>query len=205
MTKLCDFDGCVKQARRGVERWCASHTSQYYVAGKDESALKPLRVAPHAAGQGEAWAFVVRASKYVGEDCLLWPFSGVTGYGRVRVPGERRKVMASRAVLELAVGPPPSAEARLALHDPLRCTSRACVNPAHLRWGSFEENAADRWFEGTMPFGEDHHAAKISDAELAGILHGSERLVSIARRIGVHPTYLAALRSGRTKRVLSSR
>jgi hypothetical protein len=63
----------------------------------------------------------------------------------MRMPGYAtpRTLIASRVSLEVFVGPPPT-PAHEAAHDPMRCPHADCVNYAHLRWASREENEADK-------------------------------------------------------------
>jgi len=45
-----------------------------------------------------------------------------------------------------------------------RCTEKLCCNPAHLEIGTPQQNADDKNRDGTMPKGEKHHNAKITQA-----------------------------------------
>lgn len=72
-----------------------------------------------------------------------WPWKGGTfanGYGAFSLGGNN--VQSHRVACELAHGPAP-ADKPLALHA-RHCTSRACCNPAHLRWGKQAWNMLDR-------------------------------------------------------------
>lgn len=119
-------------------------------AGRPSSAFPPsaplLAVAPHrlAAGarsvsplDGEPFRGPERFTskiEVVGE-CWIWTACTHQGYGvympDCRRSGDRKVVRAHRFAYELWVGPIPEG---LELHHRLEdgCTSRACVNPAHL-------------------------------------------------------------------------
>jgi len=70
----------------------------------------------------------------------------------VRPPGEAAKgspqllVPAARMALALTDDVPPWDRLGLeACHRPAVCANPACVNPAHLYWGTAEENRRDRY------------------------------------------------------------
>lgn len=97
--------------------------------------------------------------------CLLWPFeTNHAGYGRLRVNG--RKESAHRLALAL-VEPEPEGGA-FALHS---CDNPLCVSPAHLRWGSHDDNMADKVARGraAIQSGEANGRAKLSEAEVLEI------------------------------------
>lgn len=71
-----------------------------------------------------------------------WPWLGRVmtarrGYGRLKFKG--RYVGAHRMALTLAKGQPP-ADGMFACHS---CDNPVCCNPAHLWWGTHEDNMAD--------------------------------------------------------------
>ena len=104
-----------------------------------------------------------------GEGCLLWPHGQNRGYGRVRVGGEMYQ--AHRLSCEWAHGPAPDGK-DCALHAPHEiCGHKHCIAPAHLRWGTQQENVADRAVDGTQPFtgGESNGRAKITEAQVVEI------------------------------------
>lgn len=82
------------------------------------------------------------------DECWLWTAgAGSHGYGEF-YPYRGCQELAHRFVLKLTVGQP-SIEKPHALHGP-KCTSKRCVNPAHLRWGSHAENMSDAGVAGRM-------------------------------------------------------
>jgi hypothetical protein len=89
----------------------------------------------------EADRFWSKVDRTAGPDsCWLWTASKFRdGYGQFRLDGHGRNVSAHRYAYELLVGPVPEG-----LHlDHVRargCTSRACVNPAHLEPVTCREN-----------------------------------------------------------------
>lgn len=124
-------------------------------------------------------------------DCMVWTgyANPRNGYGQVTIAGALRDDLgrvttAHRAALYLKAGPAPN-EKPLALHS---CDNRLCVNPDHLRWGDYEENMADRLRRSPNTWGETHHSAKLSDAEVAAVMvriRGGESCAEIAAEVGM--------------------
>ena len=103
-----------------------------------------------------------------GDDCLLWPHGlNSKGYGQVRLDGKRHLV--HRLACEWAHGPAPEGKPH-ALHAAHEvCGNRNCIARAHVRWGSREENMADRVADGTSSKGEGNGRAKLTDAQVVEI------------------------------------
>ncbi len=99
-----------------------------------------------------------------------WPWTahrGSDGYGKTWTG--HCKIMAHRFALELTDGPA-TFEGAEAMHA---CDNRPCCNPAHLRWGTRRENAADMVAKGRQAHG-DRHVSRTKPERLArGERHGS--------------------------------
>jgi hypothetical protein len=151
----CSIPGCGRpRVGRG---FCMLHW-QRDRAGYD--LLAPLRTP-----NGSAIAFIDKAAKYTGTDCLIWPFSlKPNGYGSVHYPS-RRSGTASYVVCELAHDPAPSPQHEAA-HS---CRNPACVAPNHLRWATPQENSADKIKHGTLLRGSTIGAAKLTEAKVLAI------------------------------------
>ena len=81
------------------------------------------------------------------DDCWEWRAGfGGNGYGAF-YPGNAVRVLAHRFALSQVSEPPPGAHA---LHW---CDNKACVNPAHLHWGTHAQNMYEAMLSGLMRAG----------------------------------------------------
>jgi hypothetical protein len=133
--------------------------------------------------------------------CLLW--TGCTtegGYGRVGI-GSDRTVLTHRFSWERVHGPVP--QGMDVCH---RCDTPACVNVEHLFIGTRRDNVLDMHAKGRQsmharPSGERHHAAKLTEVDVADIRHARAigvRGVFLAKVYGVTPTTITQVALGRT-------
>ena len=81
-----------------------------------------------------------------------WPWLGCLnkqGYGLIRVPGHLNGLPTSaiRVMMVMKTGEPPDDDL-LVLHA---CDNPICVNPAHLRWGTAQDNVDDMIRRGRHP------------------------------------------------------
>lgn len=133
--RLCSLDGCNNRHEgRGL---CIKHLNRLKRNGDPLAGRTEV---------GAAIRFLVDSIELANEfDCIIWPFNlDQYGYGRLKLKGKDQ--LAHRLTLMLTNGLPPDDIHNLSLHDPLICTSKACINYFHLRWGSVQDNANDAWF-----------------------------------------------------------
>lgn len=144
---------------------------------------------------GDVLAFIERAVTHEGPGCLIWPFGHTQhGYGLVaytRQDGRRTTTTAHRLVLHRTAGPPPT-RGHVAAHEPKVCHTPDCVNPAHLRWATAVENAADQIIDGTRRHGW------LSPDDVRAIRASSEPSAALAARYGVSGTAVRLARAGKT-------
>jgi hypothetical protein len=112
------------------------------------------------------WRFVKKTNT-----CWLW--TGATtafGYGLINAGGRAGKTTrAHRISYTLHVGPIPAG--LCVLH---RCDTPACVNPAHLFLGTYDDNNKDMKAKGRCdrlkrPKGEQHGCSVLTETEVRGL------------------------------------
>lgn len=147
------------------------------------------------ARKGEAKKFFEETVlKYVGDDCLSWPYSKFRGYGQVWHHGRVRLV--PRIACEIVNGPPPS-PAHEAAHT---CGQghMSCCNPRHLAWKTKLENEADKLVHGTVTIGSRNGRAILSEETVEDIRRKSERLSTpvLAAEFGISARHVRKIVTG---------
>ena len=130
-----------------------------------------------------------------------WEWSGsrtLGGYGTLSF--RRRRVYAHRLSVTLAGIDVP--EGMVVMHS---CDNPPCVNPAHLRVGTQEDNVRDkvekgRHYAGVRPMGSEHHAAKLAEEDVREMRRnhrpGDSRR-ALAAKYGVSSSAIDAVLDGR--------
>lgn len=124
---------------------------------------------------GKGLDFIVSSVELETDDCIIWPFSLVSGRAHVYIG--KKLVKASHVVLERSGMERPSPRHQ-ALHSP-ECNNPACVNKRHLRWGTARDNQLDRFKSGTMT------PAKLTEDQVRSIRSSTETAGVLAERYGV--------------------
>lgn len=100
---------------------------------------------PITKGRGKTFLWIVERVGYDGDDCLIWPFNRVRGYGTLAINGVDWR--APRLMCTLAHGEAPTSG-----HEAAHSCGRGhegCMTPNHLSWKTRAENQRDRRAHGT--------------------------------------------------------
>lgn len=144
-------------------------------------------------GWGEPSAFLARAVEHSDPACLEWPYGKLPcGYG-VLAGEPEGTTLAHRIVLIRTAGDPPEPGME-ACHLPGICHNRSCVNPAHLYWGTKDDNQQDRVLDGTDSRGERCGNAKLTKVDVLAIRSSALTAAEEAARHGVHPGTISKIR-----------
>lgn len=185
--RVCSIPECDKPVRnRG---YCLAHYKRLLRYGDPNIRLKA------ANGEAVHYALVV-APAFVGDECLIWPYSkaGRLGHGKVGLNGKEHS--ASRVVCKIAHGEPPSPKH----HAAHRCNVPACVNPAHLYWATPSENEGDKIANGTSNRGERCGSNILTESDVRKIrqLKGTMSQRQIGTLFGVTDSAVRQIYRGRT-------
>jgi len=140
--------------------------------------------------------FIKSLLGHAGDACVDWPFSKNDG-GYPVIRRGKKTIFAHREACRLAHGDPPPDKPQAA-HN---CGRRLCVNPNHLRWASYIENAADKLIHGTHNRGERAGRATLTDEAARTVkrrLRQGESNRNIARDLKVHPRTIYEIKRGQT-------
>lgn len=108
------------------------------------------------------------------DECVVWEKNMIEGkpYGRVYYEGNMRH--AARAIYSIVHGPIP--EGLVVRH---KCKTKTCVNINHLELGTHRDNMHDKFRDGTLPCGENHSKAVISEAVILDVFYRWKEGVSL--------------------------
>jgi hypothetical protein len=136
---------------------------------------------------------------YIGDGCLIWPFSRLEkGYPAVVWPlkGAKVGILACRFMCELVHGPAPQGD-----YDAAHSCGNGmggCIHPQHLDWKTRQQNADDRRVHGTNTVGSRHPMAKLDEEKVRAIRRSKSDLESLAIMFGVSIAAISLARSGKT-------
>lgn len=117
------------------------------------------------------WLEELARSEPTGQ-CVEWPWRRTTrGYG------ELNKKRVTHIVLELTGRERPTPD-HMTLHA---CDNPPCCAPWHIRWGTNQENVAERVERGNNLRGEDHGMAKMTADDVRMIRRRAEAGASYAQ------------------------
>ena len=185
----CSIAECKKHpdAAKGM---CWAHYRRMRTYGAAAPAIfppkppKPPKIVPPTRAE-ELQRMVEQES----DDCIEWPYLKLpTGYGRVSWHGET--VYTHRLALEF-VGREPADGETVVRH---LCHNPPCVNPAHLAWGTQQDNIDDRsergvWHEAMEKRFESKitHLSQHDRQQIVRYLKVGMPATAIAHRYGIAP------------------
>lgn len=132
-----------------------------------------------------------------GDECIRWPGTTGSDYGRVWVDG--KKIPASRWVFTQISGP--LSDALNVCHT---CDSPPCVRPSHLFSGTDKDNLHDAAIKGRMASGERHGRAWLSDDDIViirSLRAAGVKCKPIAETFGISEGYVSYLFLHQTRQV----
>ena len=130
------------------------------------------------------------------EECVLWRWSTTCGYGIVQHEG--RSQHATHVVLQM-VGQHRPTDKHEVCHS---CDTPACINVAHLRWGTRTENMADMRERGRSRTGLRHWNCRLTDDQVRDIRRrykAGEPPREIARDFGITPPHVTRVATGKRR------
>lgn len=140
-----------------------------------------------------------RIRRYADAIVKQWAFTTRGGYlgVSIRIDKQERKFRVHRLVCAAFHGPPPP-------DKPFACHNNGCSSdnrPENLRWGSAEDNMADKVPHGTHSRGSRSSSAVIDESragEIKAALRAGRKPASIANDLGVSRNVVYLIAEGRT-------
>lgn len=180
----CSIEGCDAPVK--AIGYCAKHHQRWLVHGDARG------------GKGTHWGEPERFLNevilpYDGDGCLTsWPYSrDQHGYPQTSRNGIRVRV--GRIVCEAVHGAPPTPKH----HAAHSCGNGhlGCLTKSHLRWATPKQNAADKFFHGTQPLGEQNPSAKLTENDVREIRYMASRMLlrEVAAIFGVDISHVAKI------------
>lgn len=193
----CCVAGCggsIYVASRGL---CSRHYNRLRVTGTTHPGARP-----RAPFEERLWRQIDRRGA---DEC--WPWSAkskIAGYGVIGRGGRSSsKVLAHRAVWELANGPIPEGPGHHGMVVMHTCDNRLCCNPAHLVLGTQSENVRDMDRKGRRKtkaqYGENHGNATFSTADIAYIRASPKTNKELTQEFGCGRSSIGHIRAFRTR------
>lgn len=147
-------------------------------------------------GMGKCIQWIREHANYAGDDCLIWPFNRVRGYGLFGYLGKRH--YAHRFMCELVNGSAPTPK-----HQASHTCGKGhegCANPRHLVWKTPSENSFDRRRHGTAACNPNGQKGRLTPAQRDEIRarRGQETQDTTAERYGISRRHVRAIQKGDT-------
>jgi hypothetical protein len=181
---VCAVDGC--EAKHYCRGWCTKHYGRWKATGDPVGLMYPF------GGPRLTW-LMDALGKRDRSECWEWPWSrNNQGYGRCYY--ERRQRYAHNVALILDGHPQPPAPRDRAMHS---CDNPPCVNPAHLRWATQNENVQDKVAKQRQSRGEGHPRTNLTAEQIRAIRSDTRYHRVIAADYGVTESCIAKIQQGK--------
>jgi hypothetical protein len=126
------------------------------------------------------------------DSCWLW-MGTVQRYGVMKY--HKKMYYAHRVSLELHLRRP-IVDGMMVAHTPIICHNRLCVNPAHLREATPQENVLDKHLDGTMLFGKDNNKPRsFTQEQIRAIRADTRSQQAIADEYGITQTPVSQIKA----------
>jgi hypothetical protein len=184
----CLLKGC--EAKVYASGLCSKHYQRLRTTGS-------LQEGPRAHAPPEV-RFWRRIAKLGPDECWVNPNQKGGRYSWFQVGGKGSPgILGHRYAYEITKGPIPPG--MLVMHS---CDNPRCVNPNHLSLGTPKDNTQDMLRKGRSPHitpkGVEHFRAVLTPELVREIRASKETHGGLARRLGVSPNTVRAVRIGRT-------
>jgi hypothetical protein len=184
---ICNVEGC--ETTINARSMCYLHYQRFMKYGSPHGGRRN-----HALPEERFWRYVEKAGP---DECWQWIGKiEKSGYGRFQVGGKGSPHLgAHRYSHQMATGETPE----VVMHT---CDNRICVNPAHLRSGTYKENMSDmrakgRAKPGIIPW-HRHPKRKLDPDKVRQIrARPDESANSLGREYGVNHSVILSIRAGR--------
>lgn len=129
------------------------------------------------------------------KECLIFPYGKISsGYAMVN-DGPYKNIYAHRYMCTQTHGSPPTKDHEVA-HN---CGNPECVNPHHLRWDTRVGNMSDKVKHGTLLYGENHPARKLTLVQAREVFTrawAGESTINLAAEFGICPSNVSVIKHG---------
>lgn len=188
--KICSVDGCETRSRRNG--MCPKHASRMYRNGSLETVKQP---------PGEAYDWLMNflnSGNFPDEECVFWPFKlNSKGYAHIKHNGVR--VYGHQIACNFYHGEKP--EGKPLVRHLCHKGHLGCVNPKHLRWGTYSENTFDYLADTGATQGEKSGMSKLTEEqvlEIVELVRSGKMQKKIAKDYGVTQSTVSRIWLGKS-------